>query len=110
MFGQYHCKADDPSISEHIDIQPLHHKLYGIFFLKLYNAVLLLPKKAFFHCFLTQNHVFAIKMANHHDKQITPSKSWDQDGFFSLGLGYYQIQIMSLKILQHCGTQIRANT
>ena len=27
FLGQYHCKADGPSISEHTDIQPLHPKL-----------------------------------------------------------------------------------
>ena len=59
---------------------------YGRFgFLKLDNAVSLLPKKDFFHRFLTQNNFFAMKIANHYDKQLTPSESWDQDGFFEPG-------------------------
>ena len=28
-----------------------------------------------------------MKMINHHDKQLTPSESWDQDGFFEPGFG-----------------------
>ena len=30
---------------------------------------------------------FAMKMINHHDKQLTPSESWDQDGFSEPGFG-----------------------
>ena len=28
-----------------------------------------------------------LEMTNHHDKQLTPSESWDQDGFFEPGFG-----------------------
>ena len=28
-----------------------------------------------------------MKIANHYDKQLTPSKSWDQDNFFEPGFG-----------------------
>ena len=28
LFGQYHCKADGPSISEHTYFKLLHHKLW----------------------------------------------------------------------------------
>ena len=49
-------------------------------------------------------------MSNHHDKQLTPMESWDQDGFFSLGLGYHQIKIIELEFSQCCGTQIRVDT
>ena len=28
-----------------------------------------------------------MKIANHYDKQLTPSESWDQDGFFEPGFG-----------------------
>ena len=28
-----------------------------------------------------------MKIANHHEKQLTPSESWEQDGFFEAGLG-----------------------
>ena len=56
------------------------------FFLKLNNAVLLLPQKAFFHRFFFNTKPFiAMKKANHHDKQLTPSESWDQDGYFEPG-------------------------
>ena len=57
-----------------------------------------------------------MKIAGHYDKQLTPSKSQDRDGFFnlgplgSLGLGYHQIQIVGLEFLQRCGHQIRVNT
>ena len=57
-------------------------------------------KKAFFYRFLTQNIFFAMKMINYHDKQPTPSESWDQDVFFTLGLGYHHIQIIRLEFLQ----------
>ena len=30
---------------------------------------------------------FAMKIASHQDKQLTPSKSWDQDGFFEPEFG-----------------------
>ena len=50
-----------------------------------------------------------MKIANHFNKQLSPSKNWDQD-VFSLGLGYHQIQIIELEFLQRSGTQIRVNT
>ena len=51
-----------------------------------------------------------MKITNHHDKQLTPSESWDQDGFFEPGYGYHQLQITGLEFLQRCGHQIRVNT
>ena len=58
---------------------------YGwICFLKLDNAVSLLPKKPFLPV-LDTKPFFAIKIINHHEKQITPSESWDQDSFFKPG-------------------------
>ena len=51
-----------------------------------------------------------LEMTNHHDKQLTPSESWDQDGFFEPGFGYHQLQIIGLEFLQRCGHQIRVNT
>ena len=51
-----------------------------------------------------------MKIINHHDKQLTPSESWDQDGFFEPGYGYHQLQIIGLEFLQRCGHQIRVNT
>ena len=33
QLGLNHYNADGPSISERTDIQPLHHKLWNIFFL-----------------------------------------------------------------------------
>ena len=59
---------------------------YGRFsFLKLGNAVSRKPKKHFFHCFLTQNYIFALNIANRYDKQLTLSESWDWDRFFQPG-------------------------
>ena len=83
---------------------------YGrICFLELDNAVTMLQKKPF-SSFLDTKQKDAMEISNHHDEQLTPSESWDQDGFFSLGLGYHQIQILELEFLQSCGTQIRVNT
>ena len=44
-----------------------------------------------------------MKLANNYDKQVIPSAGWDQDVFLSLGLGYYQIQIIELEFLQRHG-------
>ena len=41
-----------------------------------------------------------MKIANHHDKQLTPLESSDQDNFFSLCLGYHQILNFALECLQ----------
>ena len=61
-------------------------------------------QKNIFSPFLDTKPLFAIKIWNHNDKQLTPSESWDQDIFFSLGLGYHQIQIIELEFLQHRAT------
>ena len=45
------------------------------------NAVSLLPKKTFFTVY-GHKILFAVKIANHHDKQLTPLEICDQDGFF----------------------------
>ena len=58
-----------------------------IYFLKLDNAISLQQKKKLFLPFLDTKPFFAMKMINHHDKQLTPSESWDQDGFFEPGFG-----------------------
>ena len=82
-----------------------------ICFLKLDNAISMQQKKAFFFLpFHDTKPFFAMKMTNHHDKQLTPSESWDQDGFFEPGFGYHQLQIIGLEFLQRCGHQIRMNT
>ena len=65
---------------------------YGRFgFLKLDNAVSLLKKinknKIKIALFLDTKPFCAMKIANHYDKQLTPSESWDQDGFVEPGLG-----------------------
>ena len=44
-------------------------------------------KKSLFLPFLDTKPFFAMKITNHHDKQLTPSESWDQDGFFEPGFG-----------------------
>ena len=105
-----HCKVDGPSIPEIIKIQPFNHKLWKNYFLKLNNAISLHQKKPFFLLFLDTKPFFAMKMTNHHDKQLTPSESWDKDGFFEHGFGYHQLQIIGLEVLQRCGHQIRVNT
>ena len=50
-----------------------------------------------------------MKIANHYDKQLSPSESRDQDVFFSMGLGYHQIPIIELESVKRCGTQISVN-
>ena len=64
-----------------------HHiiDMRRICFLKLDNSVSLLPKNSLVHCFLTQNNFFAMEIANHHDKPLTPSEICDQDRFFEPG-------------------------
>ena len=44
-------------------------------FLKSANVTSLLPKKSLFSPFLDTKQFVAMKMANHHDKQFTPSDS-----------------------------------
>ena len=44
-------------------------------------------KKRLFTPFLDTNTFFAMKIANHYDKQLTPYKSLDRDGFFAPGFG-----------------------
>ena len=84
--GQYHGKADDPSISEHTNIQPLHHKLWDNLFSEVGQCRFTAAKKNIFPQFL-ETIFFAMKIANHHDKQLTLSESWDQDGLFEPGFG-----------------------
>ena len=86
--GQNHCKADAPSIPEFIKI---HHKLWENKFSEVGQFNFTAIKKAFVYLFVTQNRFFAMKMINYHDKQLTPSESWDQDNVLSLGLGYHNI-------------------
>ena len=57
--------------------------IYGkICFRKLDNAISLKQKKKFFLPFLDTKPLIAMKILGHHDKQLTPSESWYQDGFF----------------------------
>ena len=74
-----------------------------ICFLKLDKTISLQQIKAFF-TISSHKPVFC------PDKQLTPSESWDQDGFFEPGFGYHQLQIIGLEFLQHSGHQIRVNT
>ena len=55
-----------------------------IFFVKLDNAVSLLPKKSLF---MFKKIFFAMKIGNQHDKQVTPLESWDQDGLIEPWFG-----------------------
>ena len=82
-----HLKADGPIISENTDIQPLHNKLWENLFSEVGQCNFTAAKKSLFLPFLDTKPFFAMKMTNHHDKQLTPSESWDQDGFLSLGMG-----------------------
>ena len=82
------------------------YKLFYLFHQSLKNIVSLKP----FLPFLDTKPFFAIKMTNHHDKQLTPPESWDQYGFFEPGFGYHQRQIIGLEFLQRCGHKNRVST
>ena len=110
FFGLNHCKADGPSISEHTDIQPLYNKLWDNLFSEVGQCSFPAAKKSLFSSFLDTKQFFAMKWASHHYKQLTPSESWNRDGFLSLGLGYHQIKSVGLEFLQRCGHQIKVNT
>ena len=49
------------------------------------DAVSLLPQKAFFPLFLNTKPYDAMKKANHNEKQLTLSESYDQDNFVKPG-------------------------
>ena len=51
-----------------------------------------------------------MKIASHHDKQLTHPRARINTVFLILGLGYHQIQILGLEFLQCGGHQIRVNT
>ena len=80
MNDQSHCTADGPSIPEMIKIQPFHQKLLENLFSEVGQCNFTPAKKTFFTVFDTKPF-FAMKMINHHNKQLTPSDSWDQDVF-----------------------------
>ena len=67
-------------------------------------------KKTYFPQFLDNKQFFAMKIANHHDEQLTPLESWDQDGFVEPGFGVTSNSNHEARILQHFGHQIRVNT
>ena len=68
-------------------------------------------KKKHFLPFIDNNkQLFAMKMINHHDKQLTPSESWDRDRFFEPGFGVSSLLNHWARILQRCGHKIRVNT
>ena len=56
---------------------------WRICFLKFDNAISLQQKNTFLPIFFDTKMFFAMKMINHHDKQLTPSESWDQDVFLA---------------------------
>ena len=62
-------------------------------FLKLDNAVSVLPKKSLFSPFIDTKSFFAMKIANYQDKQITPSESWDQDVFLAWFWGIIKFKL-----------------
>ena len=104
-------KADCPIISEHTDIQPLHHKLWYTLFSEVGQCSFTVLRKVFFlPWFFDTIQCIDMKIANYHDKQLSPSETRGQDRFFSLDLWYLQIEIVRLEFLQSCGTQIMVNT
>ena len=68
--GQYHCKGYRPRITEHTDIQILHHKLWDFF--KVRYCSLTSDKKIIFPTYLDTKLFLAVNIANHHNKQVTP--------------------------------------
>ena len=57
--------------------------IYGrIVCLKLDNAISLKPKNRSLLPFLYTKPLIAMKILGHHDKHLTPSESWYEDGFF----------------------------
>ena len=96
IIGQYYCKADCHSISEHTDI------------LKLDNAVSLQPKKDFFHRFLTQNH-FTLENCKPLCQTNYTTRELGSRRYFSICLVYQQIQTIELEFLQRWGAQIKVN-
>ena len=80
-------------------------------FLKLANAITLLPKKAFFHRFWTQNNFLPWKRQTTRTNNLHhPRAEIKTFFFFSMSLGYHKIQIEGLEFLQRCGSQIKVNT
>ena len=61
---------------------------YESFFSDVEQCSFNTAKKEIFSPFLDTKLFFATKIANHYDQQLTPSESWDEDIFLSLGLGY----------------------
>ena len=66
-------------------------------------------KKSLFFTISWQKNVFFLfmKMTNHHDKQITPPESWDQDDCFEPGFRYHQLQIIGLEFFNAVATKSR---
>ena len=85
-----------PAFKKSIKFNHFIINYWRIGFLKMDNAISL-QQKSPSHRFLTNFFLFAMKIINHHDKQLTPSESTDQEGFLSLGLGYHHIQFIGLE-------------
>ena len=84
LSGQYHSKADDPSISKDIDIHPLHLKLWETWFSEVGQCNFTAAIKKHYSLFLENYKDIGMKMANHHDKQHTQSESWYQTVTFNM--------------------------
>ena len=56
-------------------------------FLMVDNAVSLLQKKSLYPPFLETKQLFAMKIENHHHKQLTPLESWDKGSLVEPGFG-----------------------
>ena len=97
--------AAGPRISEHTDIKLLHQALCKKFVSEIGQCRFTAASGNLFPPFVDTKQFFAMKIANHHDRLLTPLESWDQDGFWPWALGH-QIQIMRLELLQRRGNQI----
>ena len=63
-----------------------------------------------FSPFLDTDHLFALKISFHYDKQLHHWKSEFNTKFLNQGFVYHPNQIKRLEFLQHSGNGIRVNT
>ena len=80
--GQNYCGADGPSYYKNSDIQPFNHYLWQNWCPEVRQCNFIKAKKRSFLPFLDTKSLIAMKILGHHDKKLTPSESWYQDGFF----------------------------
>ena len=78
MLAQFTVKLMAPAFKNSLTFKQFLLNYSRNIFLKLDNAVTLLPKKKI--------TIFAVKIAKYPTKQLIALKSCDQDNFFCLGL------------------------